>query len=89
MLNVTKYEAKFGAGARPSWTNWAAFIQQASELGEYEDPQTKLKPLANGLDIAMEWPQPVKHLLFSQILQRGGTYWAADGTLNLATQQAT
>jgi multiple sugar transport system substrate-binding protein len=72
VVNVDKYNARFGK--TPSWTTWEAFIDEASKLTEWD---TSGKPLANGLDIAPDWPQPVKHIFFSLILQRGGNYWAA------------
>jgi multiple sugar transport system substrate-binding protein len=77
VVNMTKYEAKYGAGSKPSWTTWAGFIQSASELTEYAD-DARTMPRANGLDIDNGWPQPVKHIFLSLILQNGGKYW--DGT---------
>jgi len=44
--------------------------------------------MANGLDIATEWPEPVKHLLLSQILQRGGAYFTANQTFDFTSQAA-
>jgi multiple sugar transport system substrate-binding protein len=85
VVNMTKYAEKYGANATPNWATWADFIKQARELAEYD---LTGKPLANGLDIAMEWPQPVKHIFFSMILQKGGSYWAADNTFNFKTTQA-
>jgi multiple sugar transport system substrate-binding protein len=84
VVNMTKYEAKYGAGMKPSWTNWAGFIDQAAALTEYDGST----PKANGLDIAMEWPQPVKHIFFSLILQLGGNYWGTNGNFNFDTEQA-
>ena len=84
VVNLTKYQAKFGAGMKPNWTTWAQFIQEAAMLTEYDGTM----PKANGLDIAMEWPQPVKHIFFSKILQKGGNYWANDGTFNFNTTEA-
>jgi multiple sugar transport system substrate-binding protein len=84
VLNLTKYQAKF-QGKTPSWTDWNTFISEASMLTEYDGT----RPAANGLDIAPDWPQPVKHIFFSQILQRGGQYWAASGnTFDFSTQAA-
>jgi multiple sugar transport system substrate-binding protein len=75
VLNLDKYQARF-PGKTPAWTDWDAFITEAASLTEYDDMN---KPRANGLDIAPEWPQPFKHIFFSQIVQRGGSYWSADG----------
>jgi multiple sugar transport system substrate-binding protein len=86
VVNLTKYQAKFGAGKKPAWTTFGEFIDEAAMLTEYDTDGTT--PRANGLDIASEWPQPVKHIFFSKILQKGGAYWAADGTFNFATTQA-
>lgn len=83
VLNVDKYEAKFGARA-PAWTDWATFIGDAAALSEYEGSA----PKANGLDIAPDWPQPVKHIFFSQIVQRGGSYWTASNTFTFNTPEA-
>jgi multiple sugar transport system substrate-binding protein len=84
VINMDKWEAKFGA-RKPGWDTWEAFIADAAALTEYEGD----KPMANGLDIAPEWPQPVKHIFFSQILQRGGRYWnAAQDALDLGTPEA-
>jgi multiple sugar transport system substrate-binding protein len=88
VVNVDKYQAKFGAGKTPNWANWDAFIQDASALSEFKD-DAKTIPAANGLDIAPDWTQPVKHIFFSQILQRGGKYWSAAGdTFNLTSAEA-
>jgi multiple sugar transport system substrate-binding protein len=84
VVNMTKYRAKYGPTATPSWPDWASFIRQASELTEYDASGV---PRANGLDIPPDWPQPVKHLFFSQILQRGGRYRAADGTFTFDTPE--
>jgi multiple sugar transport system substrate-binding protein len=83
VLNVDKYEAKF-PGKAPLWADWTALINDAAALTEYEG----ITPKANGLDIAPDWPQPVKHIFFSQILQRGGTYWGAGNTLAFGTPAA-
>ncbi len=84
VVNLTKYQAKH-PGAMPHWSTWADFISDAAMLTEYDGTT----PKANGLDIAPDWPQPVKHIFFSQILQRGGTYWAADKkTFDFNTQAA-
>jgi multiple sugar transport system substrate-binding protein len=71
VVNMTKYQAKYGATAKPAWGAWGDFIKQASELTEYEGNA----PKANGLDIDSGWPQPVKHIFLSLILQNGGKYW--------------
>jgi multiple sugar transport system substrate-binding protein len=75
VVNVGKYQAKY-PGKTPAWATWADFIREAGELTEFKEG----KPAANGLDIAPEWPQPAKHIFFSQILQRNGDYWSADKT---------
>jgi ABC-type glycerol-3-phosphate transport system substrate-binding protein len=74
VVNMTKYQEKYGAGSKPSWQSWADFITTAAALTEYENGM----PRANGLDIDNGWPQPVKHIFLSLILQNGGKYW--DGT---------
>jgi ABC-type glycerol-3-phosphate transport system substrate-binding protein len=74
VVNMTKYQTKF-PGKTPSWTTWADFIKDAAALTEY-DGNT---PKANGLDIDNGWPQPVKHIFLSLILQNGGTYWTGGG----------
>jgi multiple sugar transport system substrate-binding protein len=85
VVNLEKFEAKF-PGKKPGWQTWEAFIADAAALTEYG---TDMTPKANGLDIAPDWPQPVKHIFFSQILQRGGQYWNAnkDG-FDFATPEA-
>jgi multiple sugar transport system substrate-binding protein len=75
VVNVDKYQAKY-PGKTPNWADWNAFIADAASLSEYDAAG---KPAANGLDIAPDWPQPAKHIFFSQILQRGGNYWSAAG----------
>jgi multiple sugar transport system substrate-binding protein len=86
IVNMDKYHAKF-PGKTPGWTTWADFIADAKALSEF-DPVTK-KPCVNGLDIDPDWPEPARHILLSQILQRGGKYWAEDGkTFNFNTQEA-
>ncbi len=84
VVNMTKYRAKYGPNATPSWTDWASFIRQAAELTEYDASGV---PRANGLDIPPDWPQPVKHIFFSQILQRGGRYRADDGSFTFDTPE--
>jgi multiple sugar transport system substrate-binding protein len=76
VVNMDKYQAKF-PGKAPTWANWEAFIADAKALAEYDGTG---KPMANGLELAPDWAQPVKHIFFSQILQRGGNYWATGGT---------
>jgi multiple sugar transport system substrate-binding protein len=71
VVNLDKYEARY-PGRSPGWADWGTFIREAAELTEYDAAG---QPAANGLDIAPDWPQPVKHIFFSQILQRGGRYW--------------
>jgi multiple sugar transport system substrate-binding protein len=84
VVNVDKYQAKFGASRTPAWTSWADFVSDAAALTEYDGTT----PKANGLDIAPDWPQPVKHIFFSQILQRGGTYWRSDNTFDFGSPAA-
>jgi multiple sugar transport system substrate-binding protein len=85
VVNVDKYQAKY-PGKMPNWTDWNAFLADASALTEYDAAG---KPAANGLDIAPDWPQPAKHIFFSQILQRGGNYWSASGnTFDFHTPEA-
>jgi multiple sugar transport system substrate-binding protein len=84
VVNVDKYMAKFAK--TPSWPTFDAFIADAAALSEFDGAGV---PKANGLDIAPDWTQPVKHIFFSQILQRGGNYWSASGkTLSLQTAEA-
>jgi multiple sugar transport system substrate-binding protein len=83
VLNVDKYEAKFGR-ATPAWNDWQTFIGEAAALAEVDGGM----PKANGLDIAPDWPQPVKHIFLSQIVQRGGTYWTAENTFDFKTTAA-
>ena len=75
VVNLDKYQAKF-PGKTPGWTDWGQFIAEASTLSEFDAAG---KPMANGLDIAADWPEPAKHLFLSQILQRGGSYWSSTG----------
>jgi multiple sugar transport system substrate-binding protein len=74
VVNLDKFHEKF-PGRTPGWSDWGAFLADAAALAEWEGEV----PRANGLDIAAEWPQPVKHIFLSQILQRGGDYWAPGG----------
>jgi multiple sugar transport system substrate-binding protein len=86
IVNMDKYHAKF-PGKTPGWATWADFMADAKALAEV-DPVTN-KPCVNGLDIDPDWPEPARHILLSQILQRGGKYWADDGvTFNFNTQEA-
>ena len=75
VVNLDKYQARF-PGKTPDWPDWASFIADAAALTEYD---ASGKPLANGLDIDPSWAQPIKHIFFSQILQRGGLYWSTRG----------
>jgi multiple sugar transport system substrate-binding protein len=85
VVNVDKYQAKF-PGKTPSWATWDEFIAEASQLTEYDEGGV---PRASGLDIDPDWQEAVKHIFLSQILQRGGDYWAADGiTFNFDTPEA-
>jgi multiple sugar transport system substrate-binding protein len=82
VVNVDKYQSRYGRS--PSWGTWRDFIREASELTEYDASNN---PAANGLDIAPDWPQPVKHIFFSQILQRGARYTSGD-VFDFTTQAA-
>jgi multiple sugar transport system substrate-binding protein len=86
IVNLDKWAAKFPT-RQPGWTTWEAFIADAAALVE-RDPMTG-KPCNNGLDIDPDWPEPVRHILLSQILQRGGKYWKPSGDLfDLQTPEA-
>jgi multiple sugar transport system substrate-binding protein len=73
VVNLDRYQARF-PGRQPGWTSWASFISEASALAQFD---ASGKPCANGLDIDRDWPEPVRHIFLSQILQRGGRYWSA------------
>lgn len=75
LVNVDKYQAKFSRPT-PNWSTWETFVAEAAALTEYDAAGM---PMANGLDIDPSWAQPAKHLFFSQILQRGGSYWSTRG----------
>jgi len=78
IINLDKWDAKF-PGRTPGWTDWNAFLADASALAERD---ASGKPCTNGLDIDPDWPEPARHILLSQILQRGGEYWSkSDPTL--------
>jgi multiple sugar transport system substrate-binding protein len=78
IVNLDKYEAKF-PGKTPGWADWSAFLADATALVEH-DPAGR--PCTNGLDIDPDWPEPARHILLSQILQRNGSYWSkTDPTL--------
>jgi multiple sugar transport system substrate-binding protein len=85
VINLTRYQVKFGIGIQPVWNTWAQFIEEAAQLSEYDGDL----PMANGLDIDPSWPQPVKHLFLAQILQRGGKYWEGAGDVFDASQGHT
>jgi ABC-type glycerol-3-phosphate transport system substrate-binding protein len=72
IINLDKWEAKF-SGRTPGWTDWNAFLADATALAEHDATG---KPCTNGLDIDPDWPEPARHILLSQILQRGGQYWS-------------
>jgi multiple sugar transport system substrate-binding protein len=84
VVNLERYEQKFPGKTPGNWATFADFISDASALTVIENGV----PKANGLDIDPGWPQPAKHIFFSMILQRGGNYWAADGTFNFKTDAA-
>ena len=78
IVNMDKYHAKF-PGKTPGWADWSAFLADASALVERDAAGL---PCTNGLDIDPDWPEPARHILLSQILQRGGRYWSkTDPTL--------
>ena len=77
---MTKYEAKY-QGSQAQLDELDGLHRPGRELTEYDGT----RPAANGLDIDNGWPQPVKHIFLSLILQNGGKYWdgadvAFDGT---------
>jgi multiple sugar transport system substrate-binding protein len=72
VVNLDKYEAKF-PGKTPGWSDWSSFIAEAASLVERD---AMGNPCTNGLDIDPDWPEPARHILLSQILQRGGHYWS-------------
>jgi hypothetical protein len=85
IVNLEKYHARF-PGKTPGWATWAEFINDASALSEVDATG---KPCLSGLDIDPDWPEPARHILLSQILQRGGSYWNATGDLfNFDTPEA-
>jgi multiple sugar transport system substrate-binding protein len=86
IVNLDKWEAKF-PGRAPGWPDWSAFLADASALVEHDAAG---KPCTNGLDIDPDWPEPARHILLSQILQRKGQYWSKkDPTLfDFDTQEA-
>jgi multiple sugar transport system substrate-binding protein len=86
IINLDKWEAKF-PGRPPGWTDWNAFLADATALAERDSTG---KPCTNGLDIDPDWPEPARHILLSQILQRGGQYWSKSepGLFDFDTPQA-
>jgi multiple sugar transport system substrate-binding protein len=86
IVNMDKYEAKF-PGKTPGWADWNAFLADAAALAEHDSTG---RPCTNGLDIDPDWPEPARHILLSQILQRNGRYWSkTDPTLfDLDTPEA-
>jgi multiple sugar transport system substrate-binding protein len=86
IINLDRWEAKF-PGRAPGWTDWSAFLADAAALAEREATG---KPCTNGLDIDPDWPEPARHILLSQILQRGGEYWSKSepGLFDFDTAQA-
>jgi multiple sugar transport system substrate-binding protein len=83
VVNVDKFQAKF-PGRTPGWSDWTAFLADAAALTEWEGEVAR----ANGLDIDPIWPQPAKHIFLSQILQRGGSYWAPSGDFDFKSPAA-
>jgi ABC-type glycerol-3-phosphate transport system substrate-binding protein len=86
VVNLDQYQAKY-PNKLPTWGNWSAFLAEASALSRFDAGG---KPCANGLDIDSDWPEPGRHILLSQILQRGGHYWSTGDPrlLDFSTQQA-
>jgi multiple sugar transport system substrate-binding protein len=86
VVNLDKYQAKY-PNKTPAWADWKAFIAEAAALAEYDDVGA---PKANGLDIDPIWSPPARHILFAQILQRGGRFLSTrgDNTLDLETPEA-
>lgn len=84
VVNLDKYQAAF-PGKTPAWADWNSFISEAAALTEYDEAG---EPRANGLDIDPQWPEPVRHILLSQILQRGGNYLTPEGLYDFNTPQA-
>ncbi len=85
VVNMDKWEARF-PGRAPGWSSWAAFIDDASALTEYDAGGT---PKANGLDISTDWPISVWSIFQAQILQRGGQYRDSNtGLYNYQTPEA-
>jgi multiple sugar transport system substrate-binding protein len=86
VVNLDRYQAKF-PGRQPGWASWSSFIAEASALARFD---ASGKPCSNGLDIDPAWPEPVRHIFLSQILQRGGRYWSASDPrlFDLATPEA-
>jgi ABC-type glycerol-3-phosphate transport system substrate-binding protein len=83
VVNLDRYQAKFGR--LPNWPDWPTFIAEAAQLAEF-DPTGK--PCWNGLDISTDWTEPIRHILLSQILQRGGHYSTPDGLFDFNTVEA-
>jgi multiple sugar transport system substrate-binding protein len=73
VVNLDRYQAKY-PGRQPGWASWSSFIAEGSALARFDATG---KPCGNGLDIDPDWPEPVRHIFLSQILQRGGHYWSA------------
>jgi multiple sugar transport system substrate-binding protein len=72
VVNLDRYQEKF-PGRQPGWPSWSTFLAEASALSRFDSAG---KPCTNGLDIDPDWPEPVRHIFLSQILQRGGHYWS-------------
>jgi multiple sugar transport system substrate-binding protein len=83
VVNLDRYQARFGH--MPVWNNWTMFLGEAMQLAT-TDPMGK--PCFNGLDISTDWTEPIRHILLSQILQRGGNYATSDGLFDFNSQQA-
>jgi multiple sugar transport system substrate-binding protein len=86
VVDLDRYQARY-PNKQPSWPDWTTFLSQASALSRFDAGG---KPCTNGLDIDPDWPEPVRHIFLSQILQRGGRYWSASDPrlFDFNTQQA-
>jgi multiple sugar transport system substrate-binding protein len=73
LVNMTRYRAKLPGRSPADWKTWADVISDAQQLTE-RDAQGKVT--VAGLDFRHR--APVKHILLSLILQRGGQYWSGD-----------
>ena len=85
VVNLDKFQQKF-PDRQPGWERWEDFLRDAAALSEYDEAGN---PMANGLDIDPVWSPPTWHILFAQILQRGGDFWnPGRQRMNLTTPEA-